>query len=143
MNSQLTEADSRKPRIDYAIVRARLEAGEFNADLAREYGVKPCAISNGARRAGWKRNGQHTKMFGREIKLTLEQRRVIADRVRAGEMQTALAAEYGVSRTRIFWIAYVSEYRSPASYSSRPGSGASETGISVLGSASLNSHVVS
>ena len=101
--SQLAEADSRKPRIDYAIVRARLEAGEFNSDLAREYGVSPSAITNGATRAGWNRraSGMHTKNLGRTLKISIEDRKRIVARVRSGVMQKFVASEFGVSRTLV------------------------------------------
>ena len=104
--SQLAEADSRKPRIDYAIVRARLKAGEYNADLASEYGVSRAAITRGARRAGWygPRRGQRKKGVGElrdGSKLKLLQRAHIASLARAGQSRRALAEEYGVTTCRV------------------------------------------
>ena len=52
----------RLPKIDGAVIRARLEAGEFNGDLAREYGVHRSAISHAARRSGY----DWRKVIGRQ-----------------------------------------------------------------------------
>ena len=92
-------------RLDGRLIRARLEAGEFNMDLAREYDVCSAAISNAARRAGyeWDKNvNRITKRHNR--KTTPAQRAAIVSRVRAGEKRSDLAREYGVSLPRICTI---------------------------------------
>ena len=44
---------SRLPKIDGTVIRARLEAGEFNIDLSKEYGVAQASISHAAKVAGY------------------------------------------------------------------------------------------
>ena len=102
-----------RPPVDYVRIRARLEAGEFNADLAREHGVSRAAITRGAQRAGWAgpQRGQRKKGAGERYngsKLKVADRLVIAERARDGVARSALAAEYGVCYQRIAQV--VREY---------------------------------
>ena len=85
-----------RPPVDYVRIRARLEAGEFSADLAAEHGVSRAAISQGARRAGWKglRRDQRRKGSQHNSKTSVADRPVIAARVRSGVSRAAIAAEF-------------------------------------------------
>ena len=130
---------SRLPKIDGAVIRARLEAGEFNGDLAREYGVHRSAISHAARRSGY----DWRKVIGRQTKIPIHtkitrvQRDDIVKRVSAREKQITLAREYGLSRSRVSQI--VKQYGSPRVLPvSRAGDGVPE--VSSLPSGTPISH---
>ena len=118
-------------RLDPAVIRTRLEAGEFNIDLAAEYHVSPASISVAARKAGyeWKKlRSRHIKTGRANAKITIGQRDDIVKRVAVGETQKALAQEYGLSRARVSVI--IKQYGSPlASPSPQAGAGASKVGL--------------
>ena len=116
----------RTRKLDPAVICSRLEAGELNVNLAREYGVTAGAISNCARRADYKNSQTRARP---NAKTSLAQRADIVARFRAGEKQRALAAEYGVSPARICTI-IKADLESPSASSSLPYSGVGASEVS-------------
>ena len=95
--------------VPYDRVVARLRAGEFPTDLAREYGVSPATISRRARQFGWagRSFGQVIRSFGRFDPLVgALTRETVVSRIRSGEPFVRIAKDAGVSRARISQIAH-------------------------------------
>ena len=92
-------------RLDYALIRQRLEAGEHNSDLAAEYGVSCSVISRCAYRAGyrWQRGLRSVKRRP-TWKADEQKRQEIVSLVAVGFSQTLVAMEYGLSRSRVSMI---------------------------------------
>ena len=122
-------------KLDPVIIRTRLEAGEYNCDLAKEYSVKPASISKAARDAGYVWRDcptRRVKSARSHAKTTAEQRDDIVKRVSEGEKQVVLAREYGISRPRVSII--IKRYGSPrVAPVSRAGDGGPEASSLVSG----------